>query len=280
MIYLKTYENFNDALKSVEEQHDIRSNISDIFYELEDIGFNINVSSTSHNINEWSHQIRIKKQNDSLFSFEEVQEIIERFLDYVEPYVGVISSFPGRKPIDFQIDHKFSLTPKLKYNLSYDEMKKVMDKDDKASSHWSDTGHVIPKLGDNLRTIYIEARVNLKTNESKDWDSRFTCPIFDLPKEMRDEVSDVLLELEDEGYQVTFDPFVHSYQHDQSPYIYVMAPIDYIVNNHISFDNDGKSNFTDNIKDVINRIDVITRDYGWRIDVHSSNFSCAITFIK
>lgn len=264
MIYLKTYENFNDALKSVE---DIRSNISDIFYELEDIGFNINVSSISHNINEWSHQIRIKKQNDSLFSFEEVQEIIERFLDYVEPYVGVISSFPGRKPIDFQIDHKFSLTPKLKHNLSYDEMKKVMDKDDKASSHWSDTGHVIPKLGDNLRTIYIEARVNLKTNESKDWDSRFTCPIFDLPKEMRDEVSDVLLELEDEGYVVTFIP--KAPDGDNCPYVHILEPSSKVNGFNL-----------EDIRDVVDRIDAIARENGWRIDIWDSEHACTITFIN
>ena len=84
------------------------------------------------------------------------------------------SSFPGRNPIDFQIEHyRWSLHDRLKYNLSYDDMKKVMDKDDTGEillrihdknmnepGGWVDDGsHVTPKLGDNLRTIYIDVKV-------------------------------------------------------------------------------------------------------------------------
>ena len=41
--------------------------------------------------------------------------------------------------------------------------KKLSEDDayDKAGSHWENGVHVVPKLGDNLRTIYIEAMVNL-----------------------------------------------------------------------------------------------------------------------
>lgn len=153
---------FDDVLKLTDDMHEVKRNITDIFYDLNDIGFDIYISSHSHNTYEWTHQIRIKKENDSSFSFDEVKETIERFIDYVDPYVGVLNSFPGRKPIEFRIDHyKWSLHERLKYNLSYDEMLKVVDKDDKASAAWVDGEHVTPTLGDNLRTIYIEIGIKL-----------------------------------------------------------------------------------------------------------------------
>ena len=276
MRYLKTYENFDDSMKATNEMHEIRSNISDIFYELEDMDFDINVSSHSHNIYQWTHQVRIKKRIESPFSFEEVQETIERFLDYIEPYASVIPSFPGRKPIDFQVDHYFlPLRHEEKYNLSYDELLKLVNgkfKDGEGLPQyfrWMESmkEKYGTKVGDRLRTIYIQVGVNLETNESNDWDSGFTCPIFDLPKEMRDEVSDVLLELEDEGYVVTFIP--KAPDDDNCPYVHILEP---------NFKMDGFN--LEDIRDVVDRIDTIARENGWRIDIWDSEHACTITFIN
>ena len=146
--------------KSRENAEGIRSDIIDIFYDLEDLDFSIYVQLNAITLYEWTYQVRIGKIDDTSFSFDEVQETIERFIDYINPYVGVSSSFPGRNPIDFQIEHyRWSLHDRLKYNLSYDDMKKVMDKDDTGGAGWVDGRHVTPKLGDRLRTIYIDVKV-------------------------------------------------------------------------------------------------------------------------
>jgi len=133
----KIYEPHLDVLferntKSRENAEGIRSDIIDIFYDLEDLDFSIYVQLNALTLYEWTYQVRIGKKDDTSFSFDEVQETIERFIDYINPYVVVSSSFPGRNPIDFQIEHyRWSLHDRLKYNLSYDDMKKVMDKDDR-----------------------------------------------------------------------------------------------------------------------------------------------------
>lgn len=264
---------FERNTNSRENAEGIRSDIIDIFYDLEDLDFSIYVQLNAITLYEWTYQVRIGKKDDTSFSFDEVQETIERFIDYINPYVVVSSSFPGRNPIDFQIEHyRWSLQDRLKYNLSYDDMKKVMDKDDNASAVYHEdhpVRHVTPKLGDNLRTIYIDVKVRLKANESNNWDSGHTCSIFDLPKEMRDDISDVLLELEDDDYVVTFIPKADV---DNCPFVHILEPVSKV----------GGFNLED-IKDVVDRIDTIARDYGWRIDTWNqieNVGACSITFIK
>lgn len=164
MRYLKSYKLHEttqfEHQKSREKAESIRSDIIDIFYDLEDLDFSIYVQLSAITLYEWTFQVRIGKRDDTSFSFDEVQETIERFIDYINPYVGVLSSFPGRNPVDFQIDHyRWSLSDRLKYNLSYDDMLNVVAKDDTAGAAWVDGNHVTPKLGDKLRTIYIDVKV-------------------------------------------------------------------------------------------------------------------------
>lgn len=93
-----------------------------------------------------------------------------------------------------------------------------------------------------------------KLFESIDCDGGFTCPIFELPKDMRDDISDLLLELEDKGYLVTFIPNVGD--EDSCPFIYISAPgMDWI-----------KKDIKKDIKEVVDRIDSVAKEYGWRVD--------------
>lgn len=177
MNFIKKYKAFEsiqfDNKRSREKAENIRDEIVEIFYDLEDIGFEIYVQlntnfTSSGNSCEYIYQVRIlndnssrRYQNQGLFRYSEVDEVIDRFVEYMTPITSLLPSYKLNYPITFQIDHKWSLRDRLKHNLSYDDMKKLLNEEDRASSHWSDTGHVVPKLGDNLKSIYIEATVKL-----------------------------------------------------------------------------------------------------------------------
>jgi hypothetical protein len=75
---------------------------------------------------------------------------------------------------------------------------------------------------------------------------KFTCSIFDLPVEMREDIQDILLDIEDIGYLVSFDPFADE---GENPYIWI-----------------SKSDFSmDDIKDTVDRIEKVAGNYGWDI---------------
>lgn len=146
MKYIKKYEGYSDISDNIND-------IKELFFELEDMGFNAYVSSSDYGN---QYQIRIRKvggdAENQHFSFNEIEEYVDRMVEY---------SNLNKYKLSFIIDH-FSWILKAvdKYDLSYEDLLKVVDKKSKtALKRLSDGKDVYPKIGDKLRTIYINCEL-------------------------------------------------------------------------------------------------------------------------
>ena len=82
-------------------------------------------------------------------------------------------------------------------------------------------------------------------------------------KELQELLTDILLEISDEGYDVTKQWFTTQ---DNLPYIMI--------------EREGGMDYkSDVLKDVIERVNTVTRDYGWRLDVDAGARYYMLIFI-
>ena len=85
----------------------------------------------------------------------------------------------------------------------------------------------------------------------------------DVSKDLQEVLKDIFLEIEDDGYDVTYQWYTLQ---DNLPYILIET-----TGNGIDYDK---------IRDVVERINTVCSDMGWKLDVDSGSRYYQLTFYK
>lgn len=283
MRYLKTYGKFTDVhyklFEMIVEEEDLPyfDDVKDRFLELEDDGFLFEVSQVNDKPLDFGDEIFIYTNDVGHFTYGESKEMIEITMKKRGNTVRRIRTFTidsVKDVLESTIDMlgKYGFRFDSYYVSDYNDTHKVNvggEMMDNAHGYFKDIDDMedIPIIKLSLYLIKDDVK---SVDESKDWDKKFTCSIFDLSKELRDEVSDVLLELEDLGYGVTFEPFADTSTQtgdDTCPSIDILY-------------TEKQEDIPDDVKEVIERITQISKDYGWVIDTWSHSFGVSVMFIR
>lgn len=170
MKHLKTFES-NNRLSEEEMILDIK----DICLELQDEGFTINTGNSSYNRSPYIYLCIYKSDGDRTYSKKfifthEISEIIERIKDYVSD-----------KGLEIEIHYEGVGVGG--YRL----------------------GYTVGRIGESYYEITLYFRYknkDPKTNEEINWSKLFPKKDKVLPKDFLKDVSDIFLELKDEGFTI------------------------------------------------------------------------------